>query len=608
MCGIIAVFSNEAVKQTIKGLKNLQNRGYDSAGIVWVNNNSFKSIKYASTPQEDGIEKLEKEVNKLDFTNINVCVGHTRWATHGAKTDHNSHPHISMNKKIAVVHNGIVENYKELKNKLTQQGYCFESNTDTEVLANFIENVYLNSENKSLKDILSDLPKNITGTWGLGVYLLDKPNKVYFTKHGSPLIYYYSDNMAICSSEISGFDNKFSNYFMVDEDEVISMEFNDENQIQVESKSKPLFKVSEDFITPESSDPYPHWMLKEIFEQPESVQRSLNYGGRLENSHQVKLGGLDKHRLELIDCNNLILFGCGTSYFAADYAKTFFKEISGFDTVQIFDGAEFSNLDIPKKGSSCAIFFSQSGETRDLFRCIDICEENNIVMIGAINVVDSMIARKMLCGVYLNAGPEIAVASTKSFTSQVIVATLISIWFSQNRDINKLKREIIIKDLHKLSKDIGRTINNNESINKSVQILNKQSLFVLGKGSAESIAKEGSLKIKEVTYIHSEAYSSSSLKHGPYSLLTENIPVVLIKPNNKHKIKNNSVYEEIKSRNSPIVVIGNDLDCDIVVPYNETFNDLLCVYPLQVIAYKIGIDKGINVDKPRNLAKCVTTD
>ncbi len=608
MCGIIGLISNEDVKlQILNGLEQLLNRGYDSTGICTLNC-EFSLIKYASDKKNSAIDKLKNNLEYLQHGNLGI--GHTRWATHGAKSDENSHPHISFDNKISLVHNGIIENYVDLKKQLQSQGIKFKSQTDTEVIVNLLAFEYKKCNNfmKALKNILLKMQ----GTWGLAIINRDTPNKLYCVRHGSPLLVSQNNNFIMISSEQSGFCGLVNNYFALDSNDicVISKE-NNKFIINTTNEYKLKDTIKNQSIT--LPDEYPHWTIKEIDEQFDSSLRAISLGGRLLDDDMVMLGGLENHRNNLKKIDNIILLGCGTSYFAGLLGVNYLKDLCSFNTVQIFDGAEFTNKDIPKIGKTALILLSQSGETKDLHRCIKIGKDHDLFLIGVINVVDSMISRETNCGCYLNAGREVGVASTKSFTSQCIVLSLISIWFSQIQNINKLKRNNYIKCLRKLSSDIKKSIEiSKEYQDLYINILNKDNMFVLGKGKSEAIAKEGALKIKELTYIHSEGYSGSSLKHGPFALLDENLPVILIIPQDEHYVKMMNAYEEIKSRNSPIFVITNNNNCNvdnkIILPYNEIFGDLLSVIPLQLISYYISVKKGFNPDFPRNLAKTVVVE
>jgi glucosamine--fructose-6-phosphate aminotransferase (isomerizing) len=327
-------------------------------------------------------------------------------------------------------------------------------------------------------------------------------------------------------------------------------------------------------------------------------------------NNKVHLCNLDKFQYHLQYIDNLILLGCGSSYFAGQYGVHFFKELCEFNTVQIFDGAEFQEQDIPHDGNTAFLFISQSGETKDLHRCIEIGKQRNCIMLGIVNVVDSLIAREIDYVCYLNAGREVSVASTKAYTAQIILLSMLAIWFSQLHDVQIEKREQYMYDLQHLKEDIQTILSNNvESLLPIFSGINN--CFILGKGKSESVAKEGALKLKEITYIHSEGYSTSSLKHGPFALLHDKFPVIILAPYDSNYAKVENAYEEIKSRNAPIIFITDkqlNRENVIIIPSNPTFNDLLCIFPLQLLAYTLSVRRGINPDIPRNLAKVVTVE
>lgn len=611
MCGIFGIISikfNNIYNEIINGLIQLQNRGYDSSGICVLNKNKFDINKFAS---EDNITSIEKLQNKKINKNINLGIGHNRWATHGAKNDINAHPHISNNKKFVIVHNGIIENYNDLKNFLIINGYKFYSETDTEVIVNLIEYHY-EKTNEIIKSIEESI-KLLSGTYGLIILSLDHPDNLFCVRNGSPLLIGKNEETCIITSEQSGFCNKVNTYITLKNDDICIIK-KDNNQINISTTNvyieKEIYALNEE-LTP---DPYNHWTIKEIFEQPKKILNSINLGGRICDKHNVKLGGLDENKEYLKDINNIILLGCGTSYHSCLYGKEFLKKLCDFNTIQLYDGADFEQDDIPKIGNTLMVLVSQSGETKDLHRCISIAKSNNIYTLGIINVVDSLIAREVNCGIYCNAGREMGVASTKAFTTQVICLCLMSLWFSQIKEINLNLRIEIIKDLQNLSHDFQNCLNTvQDQIDTIIKIFdNKNNLFVLGKNTDESIAKEGSLKIKEISYIHSEGYSSSSLKHGPFALLDNNMPIILLNNNLNYESKVINCYEEINSRGAPIIFITNNRlikkNNIIYIPYNKSFSSLLGIVPLQLIAYKLSIIRGINPDRPKNLAKVVTVE
>ena len=614
MCGIIALFLKNNTKFfniILESLIQIQNRGYDSAGFSYLLNNKINTIKYASTLNYSALEKLKTEFNcNIKSNNI---IAHTRWATHGSKTDSNSHPHLSWDNKLSLVHNGIIENYQDIKIFLEKEGIKFKSQTDSEVISNLIEFYYLKS--KDLESSIRQCIKQLQGTWGLAIIHSDYPNKMFCIRHGSPLLVGQDDNFIMVTSELSGFANKVKNYFILENNDLAIIS-NENNNIFINTnniyKNKNInINLLEFDLSP---DPYPHWTIKEIMEQPQSIMRAISFGGRILNETNVCLGGLEEKKDILKRINNIIILGCGTSLHAGLIGAEYFNDLCNFNTVQVFDGAEFSYKNIPKIGNTALIYLSQSGETKDLHRCIEIGKEYDLFQIGVINVVDSLIAREVDCGCYLNAGREVGVASTKCFTNQIIVLCMMSIWFAQLSKINENKRTSYIKDLRQISQDFKKVLELcHETKNKELltNFINVESLFLLGKGKSKFIASEGALKIKEICYIHAEGYGGSSLKHGPFALLDESHPVILLAPDNNFFSKMMNAKEEIISRNSPVLIITNkDIQYNnyIKLPSNKTFQDLLGIIPLQIAAYYCSIKKNINCDQPRNLAKCVNVE
>ena len=619
MCGIVGILSqqNECFYKLLFGLKQLENRGYDSAGICCINNEKQIIVKKFASDNISALSKLED--NKCLFENSCIGIGHTRWATHGEKTYTNSHPHISSDNLFIIVHNGIIENYLTLKNMLTNEGYNFKSETDSEVIANLLSYNYKNNvnelnTNEIIVKTINQTIEMLEGTWGLCIMCIDNPNTLYCTRNGSPILVGYNETVAMAVSEQSAFDQEISKYIILNNYDICTI--TKKTTISVSTHDTYKFKyIQTKSIT--NLDGFPHWTLKEIYEQADSTLRAISFGGRLHSNNTVKLGGLDMNKDILYKIDNLILLGCGTSYNAGMCGLHYFKELCNFNNVCLIDGADFNEKDIPKHGKTALILLSQSGETKDLHRCITIANEHDLFKIGIINVVNSLIAREVDCGCYLNAGKEVAVASTKSFTSQCILLSMVAIWFSQIHNINEDIRDNYITDLRNLNKDISLLLNDLEQKTEQVLpvLINATNCFVLGKGSCVSIAKEGSLKIKEISYIHSEGYSTSSLKHGPFALLDENFPVILISPNDEHLAKNLNAYSEIKSRYAPLIVITNNnikefdnMSNVLYIPCNKTYNNILSSIVLQMIAYKLSVSKCINPDMPKNLAKVVTVE
>jgi glucosamine--fructose-6-phosphate aminotransferase (isomerizing) len=622
MCGIFGIVLSQQNSENIynliiNGLIQLQNRGYDSCGLSVLNSKkTFDVLKCASTNEINAIDKLLQLINENSKNdNSSIGIGHNRWATHGMKTDVNAHPHLSNDRNFVIVHNGIIENYHILKNMLLEKGFIFFSQTDTEIIVNLIQYNY-SLVNGSVFEAIKKTISELNGTYGLIIQSLYEPNKLFCVRNGSPLLIGQTDDRVVITSEQSGFCNMVSNYITLNNDDICIIEQTG-SQINITTNHiylKKKITEIEGILTPH---PYNHWTLKEINDQPNTIMNAINKGGRIKSLTEVKLGGLEQCAHNLKNIKNIIILGCGTSFFAGLYGMYFFKQICNFNTVQVFDGAEFNNYDIPKIGETAFILISQSGETKDLHRCIEIAKSNNITTIGIINVVDSLIAREVDCGIYCNAGKEVGVASTKSFTSQIVSLSLAALWFAQLHNINENKRVKMISDLHNLSNDFKNTL---DGCSKQIQEIAKKmsknnNMFLLGKGSDEYIAKEGSLKIKEISYIHSEGYSSSSLKHGPFALLDENMPVVILNLDQTHRGKTINCCQEVASRNSPIILITNTHDdveginCEaVLIPENKTYGSLLGVVPIQLLAYYLSVERGINPDKPKNLAKVVTVE
>jgi glucosamine--fructose-6-phosphate aminotransferase (isomerizing) len=623
MCGICAFLGCESgIEQTYDGILMLQNRGYDSVGISSIMNSQVNNTnqiivnKYASTPQTTCFDLLKDDLSKHE--NSQNIIMHTRWATHGPKADENSHPHIENQNKFALVHNGIIENYAELKKELiSKYNINFKSQTDTEVIVNLISVIY--NEIGNIEEAIKKALSKLKGTWGLVIQCIDIPDSLFCVRHGSPLLVGFNSNYVMIASEQSGFSKYINNYICLDNNDLVILTkrngkiiFEQQHNYEIKEIDKDN-SINLDYSS--SPEPYHHWTIKEIYEQYDAVFGAMNQGSRIYTDYEVKLGGLNHHTGYLKEIDHLIILGCGTSYNAGLYSLNIFKQISGLSTVQIFDGAEFTKYDIPKSGQTVLVFLSQSGETRDLVKCLDIAKENNIFTIGAINVVDSLISREVNCGIYLNCGREVAVASTKVFTSQVVALYLMAVYFAQIKKINENKRLKVIQGLRKLPFDIRETLNSTHTKCKDIAkyLYDKKSVFILGKSESEAIAKEGSLKLKEIAYIHAEGYSSSALKHGTYALIEEGYPIIIVSPNDEYLSKNNSTIEELSSRHSYIIGISDTnispkANMYIKIPTNKMFTSLLSVIVLQLVAYELALLKGHNMDYPKNLAKCVTTD
>ena len=609
MCGIVGYLgSGNSIPFLLNGLSLLQNRGYDSVGISYIENEDIiQTYKYASTTTNNALSILKENI--IDTTISHVGIGHTRWATHGAKIDINAHPHQDHLNRISLVHNGIIENFQEIRRELVKKGYSFRSSTDTEIISILIGS-YLD-EGLSMSKSIQNTVDKLQGTWALVIIHHSFPNKIWCIRNGSPLLLGIDETFILIASEQIAFKNHIQKYIALNDHDLIEISY-EENIIKYNKCMNHYHRnqKNSDEITDIHSTGYSHWMLKEIEEQPDCIMRAINQGGRIANDATVKLGGLEQFREVLIESTHLILLGCGTSYHSGLWSTKLFKSLEIFDTVSLYDGADFNICDIPRKGKVVAILISQSGETKDLHRCIQIIQDNNIISIGVVNVVDSFIARETTCGIYLNAGREVAVASTKSFTTQCIILSLIAIWFSQNKGTFLEKRRKIINDIYQLPFQIRNIFSQKEIIQGlSQRIYHSQSLFVLGKGFEEAVALEGALKIKEVTYIHAEGYSASALKHGPFGLIEPGLPIILLDTSSEFREKIENVYNEIVTREASVIRISDeDMNSNLIIDKNRSYGSLLSNICLQLISYYCAVEKGFNPDFPRNLAKVVTVE
>ena len=582
MCGIIGYLGTDDFKEfVLTGLSLIQNRGYDSVGISYNVNNNIITHKKASTNTHNSLS-IVSDIVKKDVSASNVAIGHTRWATHGGKTDFNAHPHSDANNQITLAHNGIIENYLEIKKELQEEGYNFMSQTDTEVIVALLSKNY--QELNDMKLAIKKTTSRLRGTWALVIMLKDESNKLWLTRNGSPILLGLQDNYAIVASEQSGFGNYINKFIPIKDHNIIELFLSDGIVGTTMLFNETNIITKTDITLNTTPEPYKHWMEKEIYTQGQCVMSAINNGGRIISDDMVKLGGLEYYKETLLNLDHLILLGCGTSYNAAFWSISLFKQFSKFQSVQVIDGAEFEEQDLPKSDKVGLVFLSQSGETRDLIRCLDIAKKHSLLTIGIVNVVDSFIARETDCGIYLNAGQEVAVASTKSFTNQCIVLSLLCTWFSMEDERTTSIRKQIINDIRILPIQIESVLNNN--IDKIVELIDiSSSCFLLGKGSNQAIANEGALKLKEIAYMHAEGFSSSALKHGPFALIVDNLPIFIIDTNYTHHDKNINAYNELKARGANVHLISSIDKTDMPVPENNTFGGILGNIYFELISY-----------------------
>jgi glucosamine--fructose-6-phosphate aminotransferase (isomerizing) len=613
-CGIAAFVGKDqkdpAVNYLLEGLIILQNRGYDSAGVATIDSSSQEivSTKYASVGStSDSIEILKDKAPSRHQGDV-IGIAHTRWATHGGKTDENAHPHLDNNGRIALVHNGTIENATELREELSQQGYVFYSQTDTEVIAVLIGS-YLD-QGLDLHDAVHKSLARLQGTWGLCIVDKTQPDRIIAARNGSPLMVGLGKDRMFLASEHTAFRRHASQYIALRDGEVAV--------ITADGVSLDLDRIQHapDEQIELSPAPYRHWTIREIHEQPEAISRALGFGGRLDPRNLVKLGGLEANEEVLSSIRHLVVGACGTSFFAGQYGAAVMRFLSSFDSIQTVDAAEMTPDHLPDDAGLLVV--SQSGETKDVHRSVVLADSLKVPSFSVVNAVGSLIATSTLCGVYVNAGREQAVASTKAFVTQVTVMCLIAAWFSQlrNRPEVRQRRLALLEALHRLPIYSGMALRQNDNIQELAQKLKaKEHMFVLGRGFAEPIAREAALKIKEITYIHAEGYGGGALKHGPFALIEEGTPIILIIPDDHNAALMRTAAEEVRARGAYTIIVTDNpslakgvSDETILIPTNGPLTALLGIIPLQLLAYELAVARGIDPDKPKNLAKAVTVD
>lgn len=577
--------------------------------------------KYASDGDKaDSIELVRK---LSAYQGHSVGIAHTRWATHGGKTDENAHPHTDSSGKVALVHNGTLNNANELRRDLQARGHTFTSQTDTEVIAKLVGHYYNQDPECDLKCATEKALSLCDGTWGLCIMCSDTPDELVVACNGSPLVIGIADDRTFVASETSAF-NRYTKNFISMTDGEIGVLHSDGRTLDLSRKQEAADQQV--ILTP---DPYPHWTLKELTEQPEAIARALGFGGRL-GSSKVFLGGLDGNFERASKIKHMMLSACGTSLNASKYGERLMKQLHCFETISSIDAAETDSKDFPStpdRKETGLIVVSQSGETKDVARVVGHAIDKGITVLSVVNAVGSLIARTTKMGVYCNAGRENAVASTKAFTTQVTVLALMALWFRQTRDeeggkLESVESQRLHDALMRLPITFGMAIKSRPQCKEiAKRLVGKEHCFVLGKGYGEPVAMEGSLKIKEMCYLHAEGYSGGALKHGPFALIEDDrgkngpTPIIMLVLDDEHAHHMRTAAEEVKARGAELIIItdnrklAEDLDDNpIVIPSNGPLTALGAVLPLQLIAYELAMLKGINPDTPRNLAKAVTVD
>ncbi len=612
MCGIVGyIGKRNALPILIEGLKRLEYRGYDSAGVSIINkNNEVKSFKKVGK-----VSDLEKSLDK-DVYLGHIGIGHTRWATHGEPNDVNAHPHYDMDDKIMIVHNGIIENYKTIKNKLSQEGVKFNTDTDTEVLANLISYKYKKTNNFEVAVRLSLI--EIEGTYGIACLCVGEPDKIIVARKGSPLMLGIGNEELIVSSDASAIINHTKNVMYLEDGEMAVL---GKNGFQLKTtEDKDIFRNVEvlDFILDEVEKAgYEHFMLKEICEQPETIQNT--YRGRINfDTGVVKLGGLESVFDKLLNAKRIIITACGTAWHAGLAGEYMIEHFCRIPT-EVEYASEFRYRRPVINKDDVVILISQSGETADTLAALRESKKHGATTIGVVNVVGSTIAREVDAGTYIHAGPEIGVASTKAFTCQIMSLALISLMIAGEKEtISKEEMINCVKELKKVPEHIKHIIDmKNDCKYIAEEFKNAKNFLYLGRGFNFPVALEGALKLKEISYIHAEGYPAAEMKHGPIALIDDNMPVVFIAPKDRTYDKIISNIEEVRARKGKIIALANEGDeeinnySDYILRVPSTINlfaPIINVIPLQLLSYYIATARGCNVDQPRNLAKSVTVE
>ncbi len=612
MCGIVGyIGAKNSIPILIEGLKRLEYRGYDSAGIGVITKEDKETISVKSLGK---VSKLEDKVEKIKIES-NLGIAHTRWATHGKPSEENAHPHTNAEKSLFVVHNGIIENYVEIKTKLQKDGYEFLSETDTEIIPQLIDSFLKKGQN--LMNAVRAALNEIKGTYGIAVAYKEEPDKIIAAKKGSPLVIGIGDNEHYIASDVNALIGYTSRVVYLEDGEVVEITRDkfDARTIDDEEIQKVVEEIRVELSEISKSD-YPHYMLKEIFEQTKSVHDSFR-GRILMEEGTSKLGGIERIAGRIANSKRIVITACGTSWHAGLVAEYMIEQFAGIP-VEVDYASEFRYRNPLVNKDDTMFFISQSGETADTLAAMKEAKRRDALILGVCNVVGSSIARESEAGVYIHAGPEIGVASTKAFTSQLVVFALISVLLGRKRHLSLIDGQNILKELELIPSKIGEILKLNDEIERiAEQFVDSRNFLYLGRGYNFPVALEGALKMKEISYIHAEGYPAAEMKHGPIALIDENMPVVFIAPKDSVYDKVISNIEEVKARKGRIIAIAseNDEEIDNLVDYSIKIPDtirmlmpILTSIPLQLLAYHVAVKKGLNVDQPRNLAKSVTVE
>ena len=608
MCGIVACVGNRsALPILVEGLKRLEYRGYDSSGVAILRDSGAFLVKSAGK-----VEVLEAKLSDAPEKG-STGIAHTRWATHGKPTEANAHPHADCKNSLFVVHNGIIENFLKLKKGLEEKGHRFLSETDTEVLAHLMEEYY----NGSLEGTVQKALAYVEGTFGIAVLHVAHPGEIVVARRGSPMILGIGDEESLAASDVSALALHTKQVLYLEDNEIAHLRAGDFSITTLENKpvNRPVETLDFDVGTADKQD-FPHYMLKEIHEQPEAVENTLR--GRLDRSEGVaKLGGLEPVADRLRQVRHLIIISCGSSHYAGLYGRYVFETLTDL-TVENELASEFRYRKLNLRNNTAVLAISQSGETADTLAALREAKRKGALVLGMVHVVGSSIARESEAGIYTHAGMEVGVASTKSFTTQLTGLLLMALWVGRAQNLSYSEGSRIIRELDRIPEKMRKVLGQADAIRKLAgSYYEHQHFLFIGRKYQYPVAVEGALKLKEISYIHAEGYAAGEMKHGPIALIDPHFPTLALAPNDDSYEKVVSNIQEIKARDGRVIAVasaGNDTigqlaDDVITVPDTlDMLSPLLTVLPLQLFAYYCAARRGCEIDKPRNLAKSVTVE
>jgi len=614
MCGIIGYIGRrEAAPLLLNGLKRLEYRGYDSAGMA-VMNGSMQVLK-----QKGSVSNLEELLNVSGTVMIGATVGiaHTRWATHGDPNDRNAHPHMNVSDDIALIHNGIIENYSILKQELMSEGYEFESDTDSEVLVHLIDRIWKTDPSLGLEGSVRQALRHVEGAYGICVVSSKEPDRIVVARKGSPLVIGLGDGEFFIASDAAPIVEHTNKVVYLSDGEmaIVTRDHYTVKTIENVEQEKKITELDFSLEKIEKGG-FEHFMLKEIFEQPEVMRDVMRGRVRIEEG-VVQLGGIHDYLDSLKQARRIVICACGTSWHAGLIGEYLIEEFARIP-VEVDYASEFRYRNPIVSSDDVVIVISQSGETADTLAALRLAREKGAMVMGICNVVGSTIARETLCGMYTHAGPEVGVASTKAFTAQVIVLFMLAMAMSKGRTISHDEIRLNLRELSEVPEKVSRILDQNEAIrNIALKLKDARNVLYLGRGYNFPVALEGALKLKEISYIHAEGYPAAEMKHGPIALIDEDMPVIFIATRDNTYTKILSNIEEVRSRKGQVIAIASEgnreierLTKDVIyIPQaSAPVLPLLTVIPLQLLAYHVATLRGCNVDRPRNLAKSVTVE